>query len=141
MQDWEKVFDDTEVGRIDITIDPDDLEWIYANVNSDVEFPATMRFQNKWFDETLDSIGFRLRGNTSRQAQKKSFKIAINSFFQGRNFHGLEKLNLNGEHNDPSIVRSKLSFEKFEQIGLKGSRSCHMEVYINRTILWALYKC
>ncbi|GAB1443127.1 hypothetical protein MASR2M39_19660 [Ignavibacteriales bacterium] len=131
MQDWEKVFDDSEVGRIDITIDPDDLAWIYANVTSDVEFPATMRFQNKWFDETLDSIGFRLRGNTSRQAQKKSFKIAINSFFQGRNFHGLEKLNLNGEHNDPSIVRSKLSFEKFGQIGLKGSRSCHMEVYIN----------
>jgi len=131
MQDWEKVFDDTHVGRIDITIAPAYLAWIYSHVTSDSEFVAKVRFRNNHFDETLDSIGFRLRGNTSRNAQKKSFKVSINSFFKGRNFHGLEKLNLNGEHNDPSIVRSKLCFDLFRSAGLRGSRSNHMEVYIN----------
>lgn len=125
------IFDDTQVGRIDITIDTAYLSWIYAHPTSDSEFVATMRFKNYWFDETVDSVGFRLRGNTSRQAQKKSFKVAINSFFNGRQFHGLEKLNLNGEHNDPSIVRSKLSFDLFQRVGLISSRACHTEVYIN----------
>lgn len=131
MQDWEKVFDDTHVGRIDITIAPAYLAWIYSHVTSDSEFVAKVRFRNNHFDETLDSIGFRLRGNTSRNAQKKSFKVSINSFFKGRNFHGLEKLNLNGEHNDPSIVRSKLCFDLFRSAGLRGSRANYMEVYIN----------
>ncbi len=138
VQEWEKVFDDTHVGRIDVTIPPADLAWIYANVTSDSEFVAKVRFRNNHFDETLDSVGFRLRGNTSRQAQKKSFKISINSFFKGRNFHGLEKLNLNGEHNDPSIVRSKLSFDLFRSIGLRGSRASHIDVYING-IYYGLY--
>lgn len=126
-----KVFDDTQVGRVDIAIDTAYLSWIYAHPTSDSEFVATMRFKNRWFDETVDSVGFRLRGNTSRQAQKKSFKVAINSFFSGRQFHGVEKLNLNGEHNDPSIVRSKLSFDLFAKGGLIASRACHTEVYIN----------
>ncbi|GMU89823.1 MAG: hypothetical protein AMXMBFR49_20300 [Chlorobiota bacterium] len=126
-----KVFDDTQVGRVDITIDTAYLSWIFAHPTSDSEFVATMRFRNRWFDETVDSVGFRLRGNTSRQAQKKSFKVAINSFFSGRQFHGVEKLNLNGEHNDPSIVRSKISFDLFGKAGLIASRACHTEVYIN----------
>ena len=37
-----------------------------------------MQFQNAYLDETIDSIGFRLRGNTSRNAAKKSFKIDFN---------------------------------------------------------------
>lgn len=126
-----KVFDDTQVGRVEITIDTAYLSWIMAHPTSDSEFVATMRFKNRWFDETVDSIGFRLRGNTSRQAQKKSFKVAINSFFRGRQFHGVEKLNLNGEHNDPSIARSKISFDLFAKAGLIASRACHTEVYIN----------
>lgn len=126
-----KVFDDTQVGRVDITIDTAYLSWIYAHPESDSEFVATMRFRNRWFDETVDSVGFRLRGNTSRQAQKKSFKVAINSFFSGRQFHGVEKLNLNGEHNDPSIARTKISFDLFGKTGLIASRASHTEVYIN----------
>ena len=133
-----KVFDDTQVGRVEITIDTAYLSWIMAHPTSDSEFVATMRFKNRWFDETVDSIGFRLRGNTSRQAQKKSFKVAINSFFRGRQFHGVEKLNLNGEHNDPSIARSKISFDLFAKAGLTASRACHTEVYING-IYYGLY--
>ena len=51
--------------------------------------------------DTVLNVGFRLRGNTSRTAGKKSFKVSINSFVAGRKWNQLEKLNLNGEHNDP----------------------------------------
>jgi len=126
-----KLYDDTHVARIDITIDPDTLEWIYNNVESDIEHYAVFHFQNNWINETVDSIGFRLRGNTSRYAQKKSFKVAFNTFIRGREFYGVDKLNLNGEHNDPSIIRSKLCWDHFNTIGLTASRANHVEVYIN----------
>lgn len=126
-----KIFDDTQMARADITIDPVKLQWIYANPHSDSEHVASIHFTNKYFDETIDSVGFRLRGNTSRNAKKKSFKVSFNSFTKGKKFHGVEKLNFNGEHNDPSIIRSKLSFNHFNTIGMKASRASHIEVYIN----------
>jgi len=129
-ESW-KLYDDSHIARVDIAIDPDTLEWIYNNVESDLEHYAVCHFQNNWINETVDSIGFRLRGNTSRYSQKKSFKISFNTFIQGKEFYGVDKLNLNGEHNDPSIVRSKLSFDHFKTIGMIASRANHVEVYIN----------
>lgn len=125
------LFSDTTVARVDITVDPAVLQWIYANVESDSEHYAHFRFRNQWIDETVDSIGFRLRGNTSRDAKKKSLKVSFNTFIKGRQFYGVEKLNLNGEHNDPSIIRSKLSFDLFRDAGITASRANHVRVYIN----------
>lgn len=129
-ENW-KLYDDSQVARVDITIDPAAIVWLYQNVQSDSEFVASFHFQNAYINETVDSIGFRLRGNTSRNAQKKSFKVSFNSFISGREFYGVDKLNLNGEHNDPSIIRSKLCFDHYKTIGVTASRSNHVEVYIN----------
>ena len=128
-----KVYDDTEIATINITIDADDLEWMYnwQNVESDSLHPATIHFQNAYIDETIDSIGFRLRGNTSRTSAKKSFKVDFNHFFPGREFFDVEKLNLNGEHNDPSIVRSKICWDLFQDIGMVSSKAAHAKVFIN----------
>ncbi len=133
-----KLFDDSHMARVDITINPAALIWIYNNVQSDSEHVATIRFKNNWIDETIDSIGFRLRGNTSRVSKKKSFKISFNSFKQGFDFHGMEKLNLNGEHNDPSIIRSKLCFDHYKTVGYTASRANHVQVFING-VYYGLY--
>lgn len=129
-ESW-KLYDDTEVAIIEISINPDNLIWMYDNVQSDSLHVASMHFKNKWIDETVDSIGFRLRGNTSREAQKKSFKISFNGIIKGRKFYNVEKLNLNGEHNDPSIIRSKICWDYYQAIGMHSSRASHAAVYIN----------
>ncbi len=128
-----KPFDDSQVATIKITVDPLDLQWMYdpANIQSDSLYPCTVRFTNALIDTVLEDVGLRLRGNTSRQAAKKSFKLSFNAFVQGRKFYGIEKLNLNGEHNDPSIIRSKLCWNGFQKIGLKASHAAHAAVYIN----------
>jgi spore coat protein CotH len=129
-ESW-KIYSDNKVARIDISIDPSSLEWIYNNVQSDSLHIASMHYTNNYINETVDSIGFRIRGNTSRVSQKKSFKVSFNTFIPGREFYGVDKLNLNGEHNDPSIIRSKLCFDLFQDIGMITSRAIHTEVYIN----------
>ena len=95
------VYDDTTMATIQIEIDDEALNYIYNNVESDSIHLASIHFTNHWIDHSLDSVGFRLRGNTSRQADKKSFKLDFNHFIRGRDFYGLENLNLNGDHNDP----------------------------------------
>ncbi len=129
-ESW-KLYSDTTVARIDIYINPASLDWIYNHVQSDSEHSASMHYKNSFIDETVDSIGFRLRGNTSRDSQKKSFKVSFNTFISGREFYGVDKLDLNGEHNDPSIIRSKLCWDLYNDMGITASRAIHTEVYIN----------
>ena len=126
-------FDDSQVATIEITVNPEDLQWMYdsANIWSDSLHPCRVHFKNAVIDTIINDVGLRLRGNTSRRAAKKSFKLSFNSFVHGRKFYGVEKLNLNGEHNDPSIIRSKLCWNLFAKIGLRGSHAAHAAVYIN----------
>jgi spore coat protein CotH len=126
-----KVYNDNIVPTIDITIDPDSLNEILTNVFSDHEFPATFVFNDGISTETVNNVGFRLRGNTSRTAAKKSFKVSFNTFIKGQKFFGLEKLNLNGEHNDPSISRSKVFWETAGRLRIPAARANHIELYIN----------
>lgn len=126
-----KLYNDTQVAVIQITMDQTALDYMFANVNSDSIHYARVHFRNKYIDETIDSVGIRLRGNTSRDSKKKSFKLEFNGFIKGRDFYDVENLNLNGEHNDPSIIRSKLVWDLYSKIGMNASRASHAAVYIN----------
>ena len=129
-ESW-KLYDDSQVAVVEISVDPLSLIWMMQNDESDSLHLATVHFKNAWIDETIDSVGLRIRGNTSRYSQKKSLKLSFNTFVAGRQFYGVDKLNLNGEHNDPSIIRSKLCWDFFQDIGLTASRAAHAAVYIN----------
>ena len=127
------VFEDSQIPRVDIFLPSDSLAEILATGNelSDYEYHATFLFNNGSEIDTLQDVGFRLRGNTSRFSPKKSFKISFNTYAPGRKYKGLEKLNLNGEHNDPSIARSKICWDLLRDLEIPGSRSNHVRLYIN----------
>ena len=129
-ESW-KVFDDSQVAIVKITIDENNLNYMYENPHSDSMHIAQISFQIAYINEVVDSVGFRIRGASSRDSFKKSFKLSFNTFVKGGDFYSLEKINLNGEHNDPSIIRSKLSWDFFNSIGMVSSRAAHTAVYIN----------
>ncbi len=121
-----------EVAFVYIQIAPSDLNLILTDsLYADYEFPATFRYLSSTIDETITNVGFRLRGNTSRDAAKKSFKVSFNGFVQGQKWKGLEKLNLNGEHNDVSIMRSRLSNQLLKYAELPTARTSYVRLYIN----------
>ncbi|MFY0686913.1 MAG: CotH kinase family protein [Cyclobacteriaceae bacterium] len=131
--DIKQTFNDDYIPTYNVYIDTSHLNFILAEENklSKVEFPADVFISYENHIDTLLHVGFRLRGNTSRSAGKKSFKIAIDAFEDKRDYQGLEKINLNGEHNDPSIIRSKLGWELARQANALGSRANHVKLYIN----------
>jgi len=126
-----QLFADTVVPVVYITIPPDSLAWIYANPFSDKEFMASFVFDNGSVRDTLYPVGFRLRGNTSRTSKKKSFKVSFNTFTDGGKYYGVEKMNLNGEHNDPSVMRSKIMWDILRKWNIPAPRANHVRVYIN----------
>ena len=117
---------------MDIVIDADSLAQLLDenNKKEDHEYKADFYWNDGTTKDTIKNVGFRLRGNTSRASAKKSFKIKFN-YFDGKKFHGLSDLNLNGEHNDPSIIRSKINWDLMKMAGIEGARSNHVVLYIN----------
>lgn len=130
---YNEAFLQEEIASIYISIEPEDLEAILdpENIWSDFEYPATFVYESSLGIDTVQNVGFRLRGNTSRQAAKKSFKVSFNTFDQDQKFFGLEKMNLNGEQNDPSMIRSRLNWRMLRQLGLIASRTSQVRLYVN----------
>ncbi|MCC6547254.1 CotH kinase family protein [Candidatus Sumerlaeota bacterium] len=126
------VFLDGEVTRVDITIAPEDFQAILDDPESDEEKHATVRWRNSVIDETHTDVGFRARGGVfTRPATRKSWKIDFNDFVAGRSFHGLESVDLNGDHNDATFLRRRMAHEILRQMGLPSPRTHFVALYIN----------
>jgi CotH kinase protein/Lamin Tail Domain/Secretion system C-terminal sorting domain len=127
------VFEPTIIPRIDILIAEQDLATLFepGNEFSDDEHQVTFIFSNGITTDTLEEVGFRFRGNTSRTAAKKSYKISFDTYVPDRAFHGLKKLNINGEHNDPTVSRARVCWNLMDNSGIIGSRANHVELYVN----------
>ena len=125
------LYNDAAIPRIDVAINPTDFDQLFVNPNSDTEFPATFVFTSGIFTDTVTQIGLGLKGNSSLSSAKKSFKISFNTYTPGNKYKGLEKINLNGEHNDPSIIRAKLYWDLAAKMGIPAPRANHIAFYVN----------
>jgi len=127
------LFDQTHVYSVSITIPADSLEVIMTDVLSDHYFMARFIYDYGTGADTVENVGFRLRGNTSRYSQKKSFKISFNEYAPGRRFMGAKKINLNGQHNDPTMVREKLFYDIWNKSGMPARCTSFVRLYINHS--------
>jgi hypothetical protein len=125
------LYHDSIVARVYIEIPPDSLDMLYDSLLSDHYYQTRFIFSNGFRTDTLNQVGFRLRGNTSRYAKKKSFKISFNEYVAGRKFMGVKKMNLNGEHNDPTLIREKLFYDLWVRAGMPERRTAFVRLYIN----------
>ena len=95
-----------------------------------------------WFDdELIPDIGVRAKGNSSLRGAfqtgdlRFSMKIDFNLLNKARDFRGLKKVNLNNGWRDPTLLRERLSYEIFEQMGVPTPRSAFVDLWMNDTHL------
>ncbi len=127
------LYDDTMVNVINITMDADSLEEMYDELENEYEYAVQFVYTYSGGQDTLQNVGFRLRGNTSLYSAKKSFKVSFNTYDSGREYEGTQKLNLIGNHNDPTMSREKIYFDIYNSLGLPTRRVSFAKVYINNT--------
>ncbi len=132
------LFDESRVSSVYIEIPPDSLKVIMTDVLSEHYFLARFVYDYGTGRDTLQNVGFRLRGNTSRYSKKKSFKISFNEYVSGRKYQGVKKINLNGQHNDPTLIREKLFYDIWKNSGMVERRTSFVRVYINKAF-YGLY--
>lgn len=131
--DWGSVFPQNEVTKIYLNLPEDSLNLMLSDayLGNGVEFSASFRYVSNGLIDTVQVVGIRTRGNTSLQAGKKSFKIDFNVPNGTGKWQGIRELNLNGNHNDPSLLRAKLTWDIYRRYDLPGSRVSYTELYIN----------
>ncbi len=98
-------------------------------------YPEIYRYcKVTWDGITLDSCGFREKGNASNLlvnfGKKKPFKISFDEF-RNQTLDGLKKINLNNFTNDPSLLHDVISFKLFRDAGLVASRTSYTKLYVN----------
>lgn len=136
---FETPFMQDEVASIYIALPPDSLLLMYENIPYGAvnEFNATFSYVSSQGNYTMNDVGFRLRGNTSLNAFKKSFRISFDTFLD-TTWMGLEEMNLVGQQNDPSMLRSKLCHDLFRSAGVPCARTSFVKLYIN-DVYFGLY--
>ncbi|MBL7826738.1 MAG: CotH kinase family protein [Saprospiraceae bacterium] len=125
------LFKEDQICSIFIQIHPDSFQLILDEKINERYLEATFIFDDGTFRDTLPSVGFRLRGNTSLGAAKKSFKISFNEFVDGRSYQGVRKLNLRGQANDPTLIREKVFYEIWRNAGMPERRAVFAKLYVN----------
>ncbi|MBC7778182.1 MAG: CotH kinase family protein [Phycisphaerae bacterium] len=125
------LYDDEKVASIYLVLPADSLNFLIDQLEHNRYLHAQFVFDDGLLRDTVENVGLRLRGNTSLSAQKKSFKISFNEFEAGREYQGVKKLNLRGQHNDPTMVREKLFYEVWEKAGMPDRRTAFVRLYIN----------
>jgi hypothetical protein len=90
--------------------------------------------------DTLDSVGIRLKGNSSfgHPGNKKPFHLKIDEYIGGREYRGNERLTFNNCFKDPTFLREKLASEIFRGLGVPCPRATWAVVYYNDTY-WGFY--
>ncbi len=128
------LFDDTKVSSVYITIAQDSLNLLLKSGNEESihYFPCQFIFDDGTKKDTVAKAGFRLRGNTSRYSQKKSFKVSFNEFTVGGKYQGVKKINLNGSHNDPTMIREKLFYDIWNKDSNAKRRANFVRLYVNQ---------
>jgi hypothetical protein len=102
-------------------LDPNDTPFFQADFTFD--------------DEQVADVGVRLKGNSSLWGsdddQLKSFKVHFEEYVNGQTFHNIDRLNLNSNFMDPSLMRESLAYDLANELGLNAPRTAHAEVWVD----------
>lgn len=154
---FEEVFTDDEVKRIDITITEDNWSDMLGDMTSlygafgqrggnsgfadenPIFVPVDVFYNNKqWY-----KVGVRFKGNSSLQSSwqsgilKLSFKLDFDEYeddypqIKNQRFYGFKKLSLKNNYDDDSLIREKVASDVFKNFGLAVSHTAFYTVYVN----------
>jgi spore coat protein H len=104
-------------------IRPIDLRELRRDIWIDEPIPAQLTIEGKRLE-----IDVAYRGSHIRDLPKKSYQV---SFYKPKKFRGSKHIHLNAEFKDPSLIRNKLSFDFFAELGVLSPQSRHIFLFQN----------
>lgn len=147
-----KIFDNSQVQRLDITIDANNAAVMQSNLatlrtkllapnnfylmDDPIYVPADVKYNGKqWY-----RVGIRFKGNSSlygANSNKLPLKLKFNEFediypaIAGQRFYGFKSLSLKSNFKDESQIHENIANQLFRDFGLKSSHSSYYKLYVD----------
>jgi len=132
----DRAFPKEHVAQVRLQVDGgwDAMEEAYVLDGSTEYRPAVLA----WDGESISSVGLRIRGSVEdghgRPSPKQDLRIDFNRF-GGSRFHGVDKVNLQGDFDDPSLMRRLLASRMYRTMGVPAGRAALAQVELDGTAL------
>ncbi|MCF7811941.1 CotH kinase family protein [bacterium] len=111
-----------------VECDADEFEYILNHPLEERYIDCTFSYN----DSAWQDVRIRLRGESSREYPKKSYKVNFNS---DKRFYGRDKLNLAGEWTDTSYCREFFSYDLYRRAGLPAAGALFTQLYVNQNYM------
>lgn len=135
------VLDKDNVTEINIEIDENTWQELLDNATKEEYYSANVTIN----DETFYNVGLRTKGNSSlsnvardENNDRYSLKVKFDKYVDGQIYHGIEKLALNNNYQDPTYMKEYLSYEIFSSLGVPTPEYSYASISINGEP-WGLY--
>jgi spore coat protein H len=144
VDDAAEVFGQESIRTYDITVAASDLARIDQNPAAEEYIPGSIAVDGN----PIGEIGFRYKGSvgaflspctattsigktTGAKTGKCSIKVAFDHLDPAMRYRGLKKLNFHAMNQDPSMLRERLAYGLFREMGIAAPRAMHARVNIN----------
>ena len=147
--DASSIFDRAEVLTFELEVDPENMEFLDADPVAEEYVPATLKFEGEEYAE----VGLRYKGSIgsfigctevfgfppsgAKTCVKLSMKVKVNHTDDDLKFHGLKKLQFHAMNTDASLMRERLSYYLFREMGIPAPRTAAMRLVINGELVGA----
>lgn len=128
----DRAFPQEHLARVRLQVDGgwDAMEKAYLLDGSTEYRPASLA----WDGESLSPVGFRIRGpvedGLGRPSPKQDLRINFDTF-GGSRFHGVDRVDLQGDFDDPSLMRRLLASRMYRAMGVPAGRAALAVVEID----------
>jgi spore coat protein CotH len=120
------LLDGSALSDVWVHINARDWEDLHTYYLDETYYPVDF----EWQGVKVRNSGIRVRGNTTRNDHKPSFRIDFNRYVSGQDFFGLNAIVLNNAWHDPSMLHDRLSMLTFRRVGIPAPRQAHVRLFV-----------
>jgi spore coat protein CotH len=120
------LLDGSVLNDVWIHINERDWEDLHTHYQDNTYYPVDF----EWQGIKVRNAGIRVRGNTTRNDHKPSFRIDFNRYVDGQDLFGLKAIVLNNSWHDPSMLHDDLSMLLFRTLGIPAPRQAHVRAFV-----------
>ncbi len=139
--DYADEFDKSEIMSVSISVDPTKWQEMLDNAEAEEYISADIIING----ETIKNVGIRPKGNSSlssisqdEETDRYSFKVKFDEYVDGQTWQGLDKLVLNNNYSDSTLMKEYLSYDIMNYIGVDSSLYSYADISVNNET-WGLY--
>lgn len=136
----QKLFDTDQVMTVNILIDEDEWDDLLETAISETYYCCDIEING----ETYYRVGIRAKGNTSlsmvasSDSDRYSFKVKFDEYVDGQTCYGLDKLVLNNNYSDATMMKEAVVYDMFAFLDVDASLYNYARISVNGEY-WGVY--